>query len=97
MIKKSVLISGLIIFITTLSVAKGHNGNGENRDSSSMSMERELKGVAVADIGDEQKEKILFMLEEQKLAKDIYSYLNELWGNRALNMSLNLKRSISIS
>ncbi len=81
MIKKSVLISGLIIFITTLSVAKGHNG--EDRDSSSMSMERELKGVAVADIGDEQKEKILFMLEEQKLAKDIYSYLNELWGNRA--------------
>ncbi len=32
-----------------------------------MSMERELKGVAVADIGDEQKEKILFMLERAEV------------------------------
>lgn len=39
---------------------------------------------------DEDREALLFMLEEEKLARDTYSYLGELWNN---NQFLNIKQS----
>ncbi|WP_053971972.1 DUF2202 domain-containing protein [Mangrovimonas sp. ST2L15] len=43
-----------------------------------------------ANLTDSEEEALLFMLEEEKLARDVYIYLGNLWGT---NQFLNIKQS----
>jgi hypothetical protein len=59
-------------------------GNYQNRTAQKEqqfeSMETILDTIEPAALSDEEKESILFMLEEEKLARDVYSALYDKWG-----------------
>ncbi|MCH9741184.1 MAG: DUF2202 domain-containing protein [Epsilonproteobacteria bacterium] len=46
--------------------------------------------IPLSDLSDVQKEGLLFMIEEEKVARDVYAYLYEMWGTRVFR---NIARS----
>ena len=57
---------------------------------SSFSCDSEDNPVAAQDLANVEKEALLFMLEEEKLARDTYEFLYDHWG---LQQFANIKRS----
>lgn len=77
--KKTPLISVLSIIILTLSLPflyACHDDNDNNNE--------------IETITDSDKAALLFMLEEEKLARDTYTYLNNSWS---INQFANIKNS----
>jgi len=88
MFKKTILLSAVVALFSVSAVAKGHHGGGkygnfesEDRGFSS-SRATQMDTSSITDITDEQKKELLYMVEEEKLARDVYDYLYELWGSR---------------
>jgi len=72
-------ILGIILGLFTLVTACTNNESDESIDD-----------LENAVIGNEDKEALLFMLEEEKLARDTYRFLDDLW---AINQFSNIKES----
>lgn len=61
----------------------GDNKAGAHQDE--QLMETVLDKIASADVSEEEKDGLLFMIEEEKLARDVYAFLYERWGVPVFN------------
>ena len=57
-----------------------YNSNGYRDINNSL-----VTSQQVVELTQEQKDDLLFMVEEEKLARDVYLYLYDLWGNSIFN------------
>ena len=77
MFKKTLYISIVVALLSVTASAdnrqKGHQ-NGKNRGQS--------QNVTVSELTLEQKEGLIFMIEEEKVARDVYTTLYNKWGIR---------------
>ena len=86
MFKKTILLSAVVALFSVSAVAKGHQGGkygsfeSEDRGFSS-NRATQMDSSSITDITDEQKKELLYMVEEEKLARDVYAYLYEMWGS----------------
>jgi len=82
--KKTLLVSSIVALLSITASAKGNGGNhgshGFGNQNSQMVSSSQLMEQAT-ELTQEQKDGLLFMVEEEKLARDVYLYLNELWGD----------------
>jgi len=84
MFKKTVLISSVVALFTVSAVAKGGFQGvkyGESMQAPSYSTQTTQLTAPTTELTTEQKDELIHMIEEEKLARDVYSYLNELWGD----------------
>ena len=58
---------------------RGHHGNNGERGNHEVSS---MDNIPLSNLTDEQKSSLLYMAEEEKLARDTYLYFNDLWGSR---------------
>ena len=71
MLKKTLTISAIVAVITVGSFARGNHGGGHhNRDNT--------QHIAV-ELSDTQKDGLIFMAEEEKVARDVYLHLAKSW------------------
>jgi hypothetical protein len=98
MLKKTILISGVVALLTVTASARGHhgedgygfsNGFGKN-EYQRVTQTAQQTSQQLMELTKEQQDSILFMIEEEKLARDVYSYLYELWGDKIFK---NISRS----
>ena len=82
--KTSTSINAILIFILFVTFFYGCNDN--NNDIT----DDIIDDTTTQSITEADKAALLFMLEEEKLARDTYSYLNNLWS---INQFANIKNS----
>ncbi len=92
MLKKTVFISTLLALVMVSANARGmHHGAAKNNSlgytSNQTVNNTSTQGIAVANIAvseltDDQKEKLTFMVEEEKVARDVYAHLYDTYGLR---------------
>ncbi|NOZ90748.1 MAG: DUF2202 domain-containing protein [Epsilonproteobacteria bacterium] len=90
MLKRTILISTVVAMISVTAMARGHYSDNVNRGqsttaTSSYSRTTSISSLPLSDLTDAQKSDLLFMIEEEKLARDVYTYLYNLWGNYVFN------------
>jgi len=89
MFKKTILISTVVALFVVTGNAKGMNhGNNRGHNSNTtheQSQNRDISNTPLSELTDTQKVDLLFMLEEEKVALDVYSYLYEIWNNRVFS------------
>ncbi len=97
MFKKTILISTVVALITVTASARGHHGNnnqninrGYNTNSASYI---NISSIPLSELTDTQKDSLTFMIEEEKVARDIYSYLYDLWGSRVFGNISNSEQT----
>ena len=81
--KVKLLISTLLVGVFTLfafsgcsTVTSNGKGNSNGNGNSDYTSER------TANLSSSEVEGLLYMAEEEKLARDVYAYLNDLWGTQ---------------
>ncbi|MFC2109063.1 DUF2202 domain-containing protein [Bacteroidota bacterium] len=80
--------SSLLAFILIILFANACTTNNLENDN----LEEDLikNDITATVLEQKEKESLLFMLEEEKLARDTYAYLNNLWS---INQFANIKKS----
>jgi len=87
--KKTLAIATLLALITTSANARwGHHGQQGNRNSSVI--EQVSTTQVATELTDEQKENLIFMYQEEKLARDVYITLGNIWNSRVFK---NIQKS----
>lgn len=72
MLKQTIMISVVVALLSVTGSAKGNNGmHGQHNQATTM-----------VELSDTQKEALSFMIEEEKVARDVYAYLYDIWGTR---------------
>jgi hypothetical protein len=98
MTRKIITILALVALALAPSFAQG-NGNGKGRGGKGAlgggkdfdgGMNSVLTGLPMEDLSNQEKNGLLHMLEEEKLARDVYLTLFEEWGHRLFR---NIARS----
>jgi hypothetical protein len=85
MLKKSLVVSTVVIgLLSGVSYARGGHGHGHGHGQGYMG-ERDGSSFQLSELTDAQKSRLIFMVEEEKLARDVYSYLYGVWGNRVFD------------
>lgn len=75
MFRKALTVSTVVALLTVSSMARGHHGNGgEGRGQGHKNQE------PTVELSDVQKEGLVFMAEEEKVARDVYLHLSDTWG-----------------
>ncbi len=107
MFKKTILISAVVALIAVTANARGHHGNrdanrghhgnrdanrGHGNNSSYNASTIDLSSIPLSELTDIQKESLSFMIEEEKVARDVYSYLYDLWGSRVFSNIANAEQ-----
>jgi hypothetical protein len=95
MLKTTLTISAAVALLTVGSMAdNGHKGHGkaygkvqhqeidQNTTVEEVEAVEEVETVEVATLTDEQQADLIFMAEEEKVARDVYSYLSEKYDAR---------------
>jgi hypothetical protein len=77
MFKKALTISTVVALLTVGSMAKGHGGESKGKGHNSQE--------ATVALSDMQKEGLVFMAEEEKVARDVYLHLSDTWGERVFS------------
>jgi len=94
MFKKTVLISTVVALFVVTGNARGmHHGNNRGHNSNATSYQSQnidISNIPLSELTDTQKEDLLFMVEEEKVARDVYAYLYDVWGSRVFG---NIKKS----
>jgi hypothetical protein len=72
MLKKTLTISAIVAVVTAGSFARGHHGGGHHSGDNTQQITVELS--------DTQKDGLVFMAEEEKVARDVYLHLAKSWG-----------------
>lgn len=82
------ILSGLILFFLLSSCTEqASTGPVDLSDDSSISDDFQLlvNDIAITDLTDSEMQKLLFMREEEKLARDVYRYLYLKWHQNTFN------------
>ncbi len=82
---KIVISMAVTAVLTTVAFARGgYHGNfnqpNYNQNSGTTYLDYSVNSSVVAELTDVQKEDLLFMYEEEKLARDVYITLGDMWG-----------------
>ncbi len=91
MFKKTILISTVVALIAVTANANGYHGNGNanrgqgNNNSSYNASSIDISSIPLSELTDVQKDGLLFMIEEEKVARDVYLYLYDLWGSKVFS------------
>jgi len=94
MLKQTLTISAVVALLTVGSVAD-NDYRGHGRNSGHHTQQQKGQGYRSNDmnnsqasslsLSDTQKRGLTFMLEEEKVARDVYIYLSEKWGARVFS------------
>ena len=79
---------GIIIFVNglLLSGCISESLSEQNRDNSEpLAFGEDIESFASEDLNDSEMSGLIFMREEEKLARDVYNVLYEKWGKRVFN------------
>jgi hypothetical protein len=77
MLKKTLTISTLVVLLSVSSMARGnHGGNGHSKKNNP---------VETIELSDVQKEGLIFMVEEEKVARDVYLKLADTWDAKVFS------------
>lgn len=71
MFKQTLIISTIVALLSVTGSAKGGHGNGNQRVNQT---------TQVTALSDTQKAGLVFMIEEEKVARDVYLHLYAKWG-----------------
>jgi len=75
---------------------RGHGGSGDrgsDKDHSFVNDNDELKSIPMGELSETEREGLISMREEEKLARDVYRTMYELWGVRTFqNISYSENR-----
>jgi hypothetical protein len=87
MVKRTVLISTLVASMLTVSLnAKGYDndsrGGYSHSNSRATGSSAYMDTLPSSELTDKQKSDLLYMVEEEKLARDTYLYFNNLWESK---------------
>jgi len=63
---------------------QGGKGYGRGYDNNRTSI-IDISTIPLSELTDSQKTSLTFMIEEEKLARDVYLYLYDLWGSNILS------------
>ncbi len=76
-------LTGTAILITMVSIFNGCNTTTANAaDSSNQNSDEIIQSIAMEDLSDGETEGMVYMREEEKLARDVYITLYNKWGMR---------------
>jgi len=87
MLRKTVLISAVVALVMVTASARGMHGGSNYGHSQSMNnnirtTDTYLVNIPLSELTDVQKEGLLFMIEEEKVARDVYTHLYDTYGLR---------------
>ena len=86
MLRKTVLISAVVALVMATGNAKGMHGgskgNSMGHHGSSESITKDDANITLIELTDTQKEDLVFMVEEEKVARDVYTHLYNTYGAR---------------
>jgi hypothetical protein len=83
MLNKTVTISALVVLLSVSAMARGNHGqegNGHNKKNNQ---------VEVVELNDVQKEGLFLMVEEEKMARDVYRQFSTIWGTKIFSNIAN--------
>ncbi|MGB2908058.1 MAG: DUF2202 domain-containing protein [Candidatus Aminicenantaceae bacterium] len=91
MTRKIITILALLSLVLAPAFAQG-NGNGKGRGGKGFDggMDSLLTGMPMEDLSNQERNGLLHMIQEEKLARDVYLTLFEEWGHRLFR---NIARS----
>ncbi|MEN8223255.1 MAG: DUF2202 domain-containing protein [Acidobacteriota bacterium] len=75
----------LTIFFILIMVAGNIFPFGNGIDSSGKTIDQYIESFPYEEISDIERSSLLHLREEEKLARDVYSYLYDIWGMRIFN------------
>ncbi|NPA81588.1 MAG: DUF2202 domain-containing protein [Epsilonproteobacteria bacterium] len=82
--KKIITIALTAGLISTLAMARGGHGYGHANHSNNQGNQTYLNQVVdstpIAELTQEQKDDLVFMYQEEKMARDVYKTLGDIWG-----------------
>ena len=85
--RKTILFTAAVLLATSvLSARGGHFGHGRGWHNS----HKNNTTLPVTQLTQQQKDDLLFMYQEEKMARDVYIALGEKWGSRVF---LNIQKS----
>jgi len=85
MLRKTVLISAVVALVMATGNAKGMHGGSKGNSmghGSSESITKDDANITLIELTDTQKEDLVFMVEEEKVARDVYTHLYNTYGAR---------------
>jgi len=71
---------------------RGDHNRSYGNSSFSHSSYIDISSIPLSDLTDIQKDGLSFMIEEEKVARDVYSYLYNLWGSRVFGNISNAEQ-----
>jgi hypothetical protein len=81
---------GALLTITTLQCSDNMSGNGNASTQQQDNMEQIIAAIPADDLSNSELESLLFMIEEEKVARDSYVFLGNKFGG---NVFLNIQKS----
>jgi len=82
----------VLVFVLTLTIPLAGCGGGSSSSSSetgaaqttedNTSLQEQIDALPVEPLTPQEEESLLFMREEEKLARDVYLYLYDIWGDK---------------
>ena len=91
--KKIIAIALTAGLISTLSLARGghgHQGHHQNNTQHNTYLNQVVNSTPIAKLTGQQKEDLIFMYQEEKMARDVYKTLGDIWG---ANIFYNIQNS----
>ncbi len=87
MLRKTVLISTIVALTIVTGSARGMHrgsnyGHGQSISNINRTTDNYLVNIPLSELNDAQKEGLIFMIEEEKVARDVYRYLYNTYGLR---------------
>jgi len=103
MLKKTIIISTVVALLAVTAIAKGphsnrgHDGNRGHDNATYQDSNRgnhsyriDISDIPLSELTETQRDGLLFMIEEEKVARDVYAYLYDVWGSRVFR---NIRRA----
>ena len=82
MLRRTVLISAVVALAIATSSAKGMYGNSRGHHKNNSNVTNNSVVLPTTELTEAQKEDLVYMLEEEKIARDVYSTLYDVYGSR---------------
>jgi len=89
MLKQTLITSTLVAILSLSLMAQGHGQGKRNHDNSNQEQRSShenrgdlLNSIEIGELTDAQKEGLSFIIEEEKVARDVYLALGKTWNER---------------
>jgi len=91
MIKSKIATVALCVgLISTSVMAKGGHHNNQGNSNNTSYVENVVNTSVFSELSDQQKDDIIFMYQDEKMARDVYTVLGELWDS---NVFVNIQKA----